>query len=282
MTFHYWFSIAILILSSVAAFLIVYRIKKKKATYFKAPFTTRPRPPGYSLQTRTNDLFLDMFQWFFFITLSGLLPFFARQDVFLSWTLSVISILGIVYCIKKISEVFKSFERHNLGLKGEQLVGMTLDRLSSNEIKVFHDYPVQEKGKKPWNIDHIVVAPSGVFAVETKTRSKKHYHDDKKGHRVIYENGTLKFPSFEDKHGLDQAQRQANSLSDALTDTLVTAIEVNPILVLPGWYVDRKSKDGIPVVNEKLIAGVLKGPEKIDKKTRDQICRQLERVCVVE
>jgi hypothetical protein len=55
------------------------------------------------------------------------------------------------------------------GLRGEQAVAEKLaDRaVAAAGYIVFHDLPA-EKGRKKWNVDHVVVGPGGVFALETK------------------------------------------------------------------------------------------------------------------
>ena len=51
--------------------------------------------------------------------------------------------------------------------QGERLVGETINWLMKDGFDVFHDYPIDPNGKSG-NIDHIVVGPNGVFAIETK------------------------------------------------------------------------------------------------------------------
>lgn len=54
-----------------------------------------------------------------------------------------------------------------LGMEGEKYVGQSLEALRRQECQGFHD--LLGDG---FNIDHVVVAPQGVFVIETKTRSK--------------------------------------------------------------------------------------------------------------
>ncbi len=62
----------------------------------------------------------------------------------------------------------KQRENWRLGFNGERLVGQILNRLMLEGCQVFHDFSLASN----WNLDHIVVAPSGVYAIETKMRSK--------------------------------------------------------------------------------------------------------------
>lgn len=55
------------------------------------------------------------------------------------------------------------------GAEGERLVGAELAKLSDEYI-VFHDFhPVDPKGTRVrWNVDHIVLGPTGIFVIDAK------------------------------------------------------------------------------------------------------------------
>lgn len=55
--------------------------------------------------------------------------------------------------------------------------------------------------KKPPSLDHVIVAPSGVYAVETKTRRKRKAPPGKKDNEVIFDGNALAFPHCRDLHG---------------------------------------------------------------------------------
>jgi hypothetical protein len=57
------------------------------------------------------------------------------------------------------------------GAHGESIVGRKLNELPDDFV-IFHDLALlSEDGPEPWNIDHVVVGPTGVFVVETKSFS---------------------------------------------------------------------------------------------------------------
>jgi len=168
---------------------------------------------------------------------------------FMAWALSLsenipkaaVLIIGFIACSVFLILAAKKVRRarnHRLGLLGEQVVGQVLDGLSSDSIRVFHDYEIREPGGKPWNIDHIVLTPAGVFCIETKTRRKPRgaTPDGQKGHTVIFDGQQMIFPHpmKPDRFGLDQARRNAKWLSDKLTSWNGTPIPVTPALVFPG------------------------------------------------
>lgn len=173
-------------------------------------------------------------------------------------------LVGFVACVLlyyRASRSILRFVNHRLGFLGEQVVGQVLDRLSCDSIRVFHDLEMLEPGKKPWNIDHVVVTPAGIFAIETKCRRKPRGNspDGQQGHKVIFDGQQLLFPapSKAERFGIDQAQRNADWLSDKLTSLNGTAISVAPVLVLPGWWIDATGKGPVSVLNHQQIPSYL-------------------------
>lgn len=254
----------------------------------RRPFEEMPRPAGWSLQNRTAALMEDFTVYFIFANVVGLV----------AWALTINDKgspaiylgVGFVACCVLIYRAKRSMLRyvnHRLGLLGEQIVGQILDQLSSDSIRVFHDLEVREPGKKPWNIDHVVLTPAGVFAIETKTRRKPRgtAPDGQEGHKVIFDGQQLNFPHAMgyDRHGLDQAQKNATWLSGKLTGLNGCGVPVTPVLVLPGWWVDRKGKSSISVFNAKECANFFTGrPPTLSAERQRAIANQLEERCRID
>lgn len=225
----------------------------------KSPFESQPRPAGWSLQRRCEDLGLDYLAdlcLLFMVGIIGMVTVMVSRSWLAFWAVCL-PISG--WLCWRIIRSFKNMANCRLGLKGEQLVGVRLEELRAHGCLVFHDLEVTGKGQKPWNIDHILVAPAGVFVIETKCRRKVIKKDKTapKGHVVIFDGMSLQFPFGSDRHGLDQATRNATYLRDLLKAQNPTPIPVNPVLVLPGWWVERKGKGDVAVVNEKELAKLL-------------------------
>ena len=136
---------------------------------------------------------------------------------------------------------YKKREQAKDGWIAEQVTGQQLNRLIAQGCVVLHDLPT-EVG----NIDHVVIAPRGVFAVETKSfRKPKGVTDDPNhpGHEVHYDGTGLRFPDFATKEPVEQAMRQAQWLRRTLRDKLGREVPVLPAVALPGWYI-VKNEDG--------------------------------------
>jgi hypothetical protein len=163
-----------------------------------------------------------------------------------------------------------------LGYEGEIAVGQELNQLMRDGYYVHHDFPA---GK--FNIDHIVVGTSGVFAVETKARSKPTSKDRKADAKVKYDGKCLRFPKGTDVESLDQARRQAEWLSKWLRSAVGEAVKVRPVLALPGWFVERVASGGIRVINPKNFRSIAKtkGGINLSDQMISRIVYQLERKC---
>ena len=69
---------------------------------------------------------------------------------------------------KRINDIDEAERRWGAGARGEELVGSILEKLGIG-FYVFHDVQVLDRyGRVEGNVDHAVIGPSGVFAVETK------------------------------------------------------------------------------------------------------------------
>src|SRR5437899_383199 len=75
---------------------------------------------------------------------------------------------GIVLWAVPLIYLLNLRRRLELSLRGQRAVAEELNRLMREGCFVFHDYPVGPRE----SIDHIIVAPSGVYAIKTRTRRK--------------------------------------------------------------------------------------------------------------
>lgn len=132
---------------------------------------------------------------------------------------------------------FRSREKMRDGWTAEHVTGLQLNRLIAQGCLVLHDLPA-EYG----NIDHVVIAPRAVYAVETKSFRKPRNASEKRddpSHHVRYDGTTLRFPDFITREPIEQAARQGQWLRRALRGALNREFPVVAIIALPGWYVDR-------------------------------------------
>ena len=120
------------------------------------------------------------------------------------------------------------------GLLAERVTGMQLNRLVAEGCVVMHDLPAEN-----FNIDHVVIGPRAVYAVETKSFRRPKGQGDKEVHRVSYDGKALRFADFVNTDAVAQATRQAQWLRRKLHESLGMDIPVVPALALPGWFIER-------------------------------------------
>jgi hypothetical protein len=148
----------------------------------------------------------------------------------------------------------KKIRNYEVGWAGERLVAERLTPLARHGYLIFHDCPAENHG----NIDHIVVTPTEVYAIETKTRRKVPSPDpDPPKAEVIYDGQTLIFPHGDEGFGLDQARRQARWLSGLLSRHLAEHVSVQPVLGLPGWWVERRGRGDVSVLNPNQLPALI-------------------------
>lgn len=181
-----------------------------------------------------------------------------------------------------------------LGLFGERLVAEHLEPLKTSGHRVFHDLPGDppaNRHKPRHNIDHVVIGPAGVFAIETKTRRQGRTRVGIMAHEIIYDGRALAYPWGEDRHGLEQAQGQAEWLAAFLERELGRPIPVHPLLVFPGWTILRKDHEPGPVnvLSPQELPSAIEGPPAsghtgfvvppLDPAAIDLVARLLETRC---
>lgn len=187
---------------------------------------------------------------------------------------------SLVLVIRRLIQGIERWRNTWLGYFGERVVAESLDELRAHGFRVFHDVPAGD-AKHPFNIDHVAIGPSGVFAIETKTRRKGRARAGFAEHQIIYDGQVLAYPWGEDRHGLDQAQRQAVWLQSWLEQLLGRPTPVSPILTFPGWMILRRGKGAVNVLNPREIpaATALRGTPVLDERQIDLIARQLDARC---
>src|ERR1043166_2157083 len=249
------------------------------------------RSPGGSLQVKGErfderlPFYLGVLSFLLFAYI-GLLSLFlkyrAKSDTLIieSAVFGLLALTATSLVAWLIIKALQNQRNISLGFRGERAVGEELNKLMFDGCLVYHDVP----GEGKWNVDHVVVAPTGVYAIETKTRSKDKCAKDRKEYEVIYDGSTLQYPNWNDTHGLDQAKGNARWLAKPLSNALAEEIKVTPILTLPGWLVTsrvRPAGNELRVLNHTQIRSVIvDGSEAVleDKRIK-QIGYQLELKC---
>jgi hypothetical protein len=129
------------------------------------------------------------------------------------------------------------------GIRGEQIVGQMLEGLRSLGCKIYHDIAEDE-----YNIDHVIIGPQGIFAVETKTPSKP----TKGQSAVIFDGKTVTVGGFPpDPDPVIQAKAAARRIREILREMTGKEPQVTPVILYVKWFVKPYTSDtGIIVMNQ--------------------------------
>lgn len=160
------------------------------------------------------------------------------------------ALLACGYSANRIMACRRNIRNLRQGKEGEIHVGQELESLREKGIKVLHD--VQGEG---FNVDHILIGPKGIFTVETKTWSKSAKSPTSIGYdgKVITLGG---HPMASDP--VKQAKGQAHWLRDLIKKQTGKDFEVRPVVVFPGWWVDKQPFGAeVWVLNSKALPGFL-------------------------
>jgi hypothetical protein len=238
----------------------VWRLRRQRK---RSPLTRGLlRPPGYSLREKREDLLgeaaillgtvpaIPIYLYAAYLTHwvnRGAAPGAVALAIYVFFA-SVVVVVGAILIVRK----FALAHRLRVGLEAELAAGEELNQLAHDGYWVFHDLPAEG-----FNIDHVVVGRTGVYAVETKGRPKSTGDSSEKGWEVAYDGKSLQFPDWQTSEPLEQAERQATWLRKWLSSAVGEQVPVRPVLILPGWYIRRTAGGGMPVFNGKEVRAYL-------------------------
>jgi hypothetical protein len=163
-----------------------------------------------------------------------------------------------------------------LGYFGECAVAEYLDALKRDGYYVFHDVPGQS-GDRKFNIDHVVVGPTGLFAIETKTRSRYWPIEEQRREQIEFDGRRVIL-----SHGANaQYARQAIDQAVWLSGEFNRKYFVQAILTFPGWeVVERKLGTAWVLAPQDLAVAIRERSDRILTANEiDSIRSYLEKIC---
>jgi len=203
---------------------------------------------------------------------------FAWQAPILSnlWAVGFLAGL-LVLCALPGFCVIRLHRAYALSLRGQRAVGEEVNQLMLDNCRVFHDFPSTQDR----NISHIVVAPSGVYAIETKTYRKRRARGQLRENEAISDGRSVQFPYAVRSAPIREARRNAATLAQELSGALAEPIDVKAVLALPGWQIARHSTTDVLVLNPKEIwyAIVTTAPPKLSPARMERIAYYLQQKC---
>lgn len=284
------FSLAFLVFCAVVGARMAWRVKQRG---IESPVVEKMlRPPGHSLRLRIIELeentILYLLGCFGLPLLVATVPLlfisFFEASIGAVWGIlavsGVLAVLGLWMGAKCAQRRVEQTLDHELGYRGELLVAEFLKPLEREGYRVYHDFPLQQV-RKDANIDHIVVGKTGVWVVETKMRRKhRKVKTTQDNFKVEFTGDELVYPTFRDRHGIDQTEGNARHLQEFLQKETGKTIPVSGLLVLPGWYVQQSGRGRISATSHKAVANWIdRGRLTLGEELQRDAARAIEKVC---
>lgn len=268
--------------------LLTWKNKRLDADERREAITTELRNlPAASIQKQRDDLVNRQIERLYSAVVIGLvtaLTIVSRRAAvdFSNWNWLDTSLLlvvlgsGIYYGRQMIREMPQGRGLRK-AIRAEQATAQELAASLAGNNRLIHDLQAGT-----FNIDHVVITPAGVFAVETKSRLKPPAGNGSP--KVKYDGKSLDFGSWKETKPVDQADRQARWLSNYLRESTGEAFPVTAVLALPGWYVERTAPikpNMVQVINPKNSGWLLlpeNKPPRLDPKAIQRAAFALEKL----
>ncbi len=188
---------------------------------------------------------LAVLEWYRFITKAPYAPVLT----------TIVAAIVVGFCLLRIRTIRRQIGDHRLGRDGERAVAEILDDFRSRGYGVLHD--IAGDG---FNVDHVVISPHGIFAIETKTPRKA------KGDHVHVEEGQLFVGAASwGKRPIRQAIAAGRWISELLEASTGKELPIRSVLVFPDWFVEPVPTDlkkQLWVLNPKALQAWIDGEPK--------------------
>ena len=261
----------------------VYAIRRQKKRGVRHPLSQDLlRPAGYSthqkvqaLNDKVDESFTQLMVLPFLLPTVGFVNVIqggAINKFALVLTAVLVTLLMGGTTIRLVRTINKRAS-YKMGWEGEVAAAEELNRLMLEGHVVFHDVPAEG-----FNIDHVIVGKDAVYAAETKLRTKRR-SDDGDAFRVTFDGETLDFNGYRSADSLNQARRQAKWLSGFLTRSTGDKVAAIPLVLVPGWFVDRTGRSDVHVLNPKQVRQLVGKSGQMAEDARRRVVHQLDQLC---
>lgn len=275
----------LVLLGPLAAMVIVLRRKAHRRTHYRSPLTSDLMRTAGSSVRKAIERLRDQVDEYLFLLVTIPVALYAihltqsyllgtAESVIRSVLLILITLTTIIYLVRKLARITVQVERMRLGAEAEEWVGQQLDRLMRQGAYVFHDVPFDA-----FNVDHVVISAGGIFAVETKGRAKPRKGGRHLDATVTFDGACLQFPGWTERRPVDQAESQARSLQQWLSNAVGEPLSVSPVLAVAGWFVERRGPSAVLIYNGKNPDFLLNRRPHYSDQLLARIAHQIEQRC---
>jgi hypothetical protein len=193
--------------------------------------------------------------------------------------LLVLLAVGLYFAAQWLIKILDERYEYRIGYFGEREVGEVVDSLRLKGFQVFHNVPASEV-QPIFHLDHVIVGSTGVFAIQTRSRTRQTPRPGFAEHKIIFDGQKLVYPWGDDFQGLEFARDRAIWLESWLAQILGRQVPVQPILVFPGWWVEEHAINTVRVLNAKQIVAVVnRNTPMLTEEQIETVTKQLEARC---
>ena len=214
--------------------------------------TTIKRLPGQGLREKRDELFDRSVNEPAMLMLAGWIVL-VMEWLHVSgkvqpniWCGVVLAASTTVYFGYKVYRYRRKLRAYRKGEEGERIVAQAIEQdLIPLGYVAFHDIPLEKDGRR-FNIDHLLVGPNGIFAIETK-----YYTKPAKGRSEVRYDGKRILWNDEVHRNRDeiaQAMNNARSARTLIAELTGMNVFVHPVLCAVGWFVKSTDLYGNPVL----------------------------------
>ncbi|WP_232199156.1 nuclease-related domain-containing protein [Thioalkalivibrio sp. ALgr1] len=231
----------------------------------RSPLKAKPlRNPGESLEREIDRLIND--RAMAYVAVAMVMVSIALLEWIRWWTgfkfalgtWTVVTTLVVVGVAILVWRTRVRVRRLRQGLDGEKAVGQYLERLRDRGAHVLHDLPGDG-----FNVDHVVIHPSGVYAVETKTYSKPVKGDA----QIVFDGEKVRVAGYEpERDPVRQARACAAWVREQVAETTGKTVTVRPVVVFPGWFIQPTAESrgsDVWVLNPKALPAFIDHSDRV-------------------
>lgn len=189
----------------------------------------------------------------------------------------IAGLAAVIWSKHQLRDWLNERQRLRGALRGEQSVAEELQVAVRAGYHLFHNLPMEEGA----DIDHVLIGPAGVFAIETKTR----FLPDPPGSglsEVVFDGEALVFGDQPKDHRTPrQARAAAHWLSQRLQDADGRRLPVHPVVAIPGWTVKSGPSQEVLAINPEAFARELRDFRSVGLAPAEitRIAAEVEKLC---
>ncbi len=154
---------------------------------------------------------------------------------------------------------------------GKRMVHVALQELVADQHMVLPDLTLDGEP-----LDHMVIGPSGVYLLEIQTvMQNRSPFESGDAFQATYDGRSMVFRRRRQNGPLDAVRGKSTRMVEWLFDKVGEEVEVKPILVVPGWRVERCGQGIVRVANHVDIAEVIRAAAD-DEPFRENLAVRIE------